>query len=280
VETDRRTFVKTTAGLTLAAAGLVPGCATAPTRLDRIGVQLYTVRRGMAEDFDGTLSRIATIGYREVEFAGYFDREPATVRAVLDAAGLAAPSAHVGYETLQEGWAQTIETATTVGHSYLVCPSLPGSVRESLDGYREAAAVFNRAGEQARAAGIQFGFHNHAVEFEPLDGQVPYDLLLAETDPQLVTYQLDLFWAARAGGDPLEYFAAHPGRFSSVHVKDMDGTPERRMVDVGAGVMDFAAMFAQRERAGIRHFFVEHDNPTDAFASVRASYEHLAQLTF
>jgi len=178
------------------------------------------------------------------------------------------------------GWNQVLETAATVGHSYLICPSLPGSVRGSSDGYREAADVFNRAGEQARAAGIQFGFHNHAVEFEPLDGQVPYDLLLAETDPQYVTYQLDLFWAVRAGADPLEYFAEHPGRFSSVHVKDMDGTPERGMVDVGAGVMDFTTMFAQRERAGIRHFFVEHDNPTDGFASVRASYEYLAQLTF
>jgi sugar phosphate isomerase/epimerase len=281
VDTDRRTFVKTTAGIAIGAAGFAPALATArPRQLDRIGVQLYTVRRAMAEDFDATLARIAAIGYNEVEFAGYFDREPAAVREALDAVGLAAPAAHVGYDTLLDGWDQVLETATSVGHAYVICPSLPRSVRETLDGYREAAEVFNRAAEQAQAAGLQFGFHNHAVEFEPLDGQVPYDVLLAETDPQFVTYELDLFWATRAGADPLEYFAEHPGRFSLVHVKDMDGTPERGMADVGAGVMDFAAMFAQRDRAGIRHFFVEHDNPTDAFASIRASYEYLAHLTF
>lgn len=249
-------------------------------RLDRIGVQLYTVRRAMAEDFDGTLARIADIGYDEVEFAGYHEREPAAVRAALDAVGLAAPSVHLPYSAIASGWEDVIEAAAIIGHRYLICPSLPGRMRGALDGYREAADAFNRAGAAARQAGMWVGYHNHDIDFTPVDGRVPYDVLLDRTDPDLVTLQLDLFWIVKAGGDPLSYFTRYPGRFSSVHVKDMDATPERRMVDVGEGVMDFAAIFAQRDVAGIRHYFVEHDNPANPFASVRVSYEYLAQLTF
>ena len=249
-------------------------------QLNRIGVQLYTVRRAMADDFEGTLARVASIGYAEVEFAGYFDRSPNAVRAILDANGLSAPSAHVGYDVLGDGWDRVLDDAAAVGHQYLICPSLPRDVRASLDGFRRAAQRFNRAGQQAGDAGIAFGYHNHDFEFTPIDGRIPYNLLLDETDPEYVTQQLDLFWMANAGHDPSDYFAAYPGRFSSVHVKDMDGSPDKRMVDVGQGVLDFAGWFAQRDRAGIKHFFVEHDQPTDPFGSIRTSYEHLRQLTF
>ena len=281
---DRRTFVKTVASMAVGATGLarpgIPRSGPVPDQLDRIGVQLYTVRRAMAEDFEGTLERIGSIGYDEVEFAGYFDRSPSSVKGALDAVGLRAPSAHVNYAVLQDGWDRILDDSRTIGHSYLICPSLPGEVRRSLDGYRRVTEVFNRAGEQARAAGIQFGYHNHTFEFEAIEGRVPYDLMIAETDPQLVTFQLDLFWIRSGGGDPLAYFARHPGRFSSVHVKDMDGSPEQQMVDVGKGVIDFATIFAQRERAGIEHFFIEHDQPENPLESVRASYQYLARLTF
>jgi sugar phosphate isomerase/epimerase len=249
-------------------------------QLDRIGVQLYTVRRAMAQDFDGTLARVAQIGYADVEFAGYFDRAPGAVRATLDTTGLSAPSAHVGYDVLGDGWDRVLDDAAAVGHRYLICPSLPRDVRASLDGFRRAAERFNRAGRQAADAGITFGYHNHDFEFTPIDGRVPYNLLLDETDPAYVTQQLDLFWISNAGHDPSDYFTAYPGRFSSVHVKDMDSGPDNRMVDVGRGVLDFAGWFAQREQAGIKHFFVEHDQPSDPFDSIRTSYQHLRQLTF
>ncbi len=284
MEPDRRTFVKTAAALAVGATGLAPrGTARSvpvPAQLDRIGVQLYTVRGLMAEDFEGTLERIASIGYDEVELWGSSDRSPSAVRGALDAVGLRAPSTHVNYAVLQNGWDRTLDDSVTIGHSYLICPSLPGEVRRSLDGYRRVTEVFNRAGEQARAAGIQFGYHNHAFEFDAIEGRVPYDVLLTETEPQFVTFQMDLFWIRSGGADPLGYFVRHPGRFSSVHVKDMDGSPQRRMVDVGKGVIDFAAIFAQRERAGIEHFFVEHDQPEDPLESVRTSYRYLARLTF
>ena len=249
-------------------------------QLDRIGLQLYTVRRAMADDFEGTLARVASIGYAEVEFAGYFDRAPSAVKTSLDANGLGAPSAHVGYDVLGDGWDRVLEDAAVIGHQYLLCPSLPRDIRGSLDGFRRAAERFNRAGRRAHESGIQFGYHNHSGEFTSIDGQIPYNVLLDETDPEYVTQQMDLFWISDAGHNPSDYFAAYPGRFSSVHVKDMDGSPDKRMVDVGRGVLDFAGWFAQREQAGIKHFFVEHDEPSDAIASIRASYEHLRQLTF
>jgi sugar phosphate isomerase/epimerase len=231
----------------------------------------------MAEDFDGTLERVAEIGYGEVEFAGYFDRTPAQVRATLDRVGLKAPATHLGIEQVRDNLDATIESARTIGIQWLVVPSLPGSMR-NVDGYREAAAILNLAGERAKAAGIGVGFHNHDVEFRPVDGRVPMDILIEETDPDLVTFELDLYWISRAGRDPLEYLNAHPGRFTMVHVKDMDASDEMRMVDPGEGIIDFPAIHAARERAGIRHWFVEHDRPADAWQTARTGYAYVSAL--
>ena len=136
-------------------------------------------------------------------------------------------------------------------------------------------------GKKANDAGLQFAFHNHAVEPKLLNGFRPYDVLLGETDPNLVYFQMDLYWMIKAGGDPLAYFKAAPGRFISVHVKDATAAPELAMRDVGAGAVDWKTIFAQRKAAGITHFIVEHDEPMpDAFASLTASYNYLSKLTF
>lgn len=267
-------------GAISAAAPLKTSLFRPRDKLGAIGVQLYTVRQAMAQDVEGTLARVAQIGYREVEFAGYFDRTPKAVRAALDAAGLTAPSAHIPFESLGNQWSQTLEAAHAVGHRYLVVPSIPEEQRKTLDGYRRVGEVFNRAGEQARQAGIQFAYHNHNFEFPPMEGQVPYDVLLGDSDPHLVQLELDLYWLVNAGGDPLAYFARWPGRFPMVHVKDMDGTPQHGMTDVGGGVINFKGIFARRDQAGIHHFFVEHDNPASPFDSIGASYRYLQQLEF
>ena len=230
----------------------------------------------MAEDVEATLRLVSETGYSEVEFAGYFGHSPTAIRALLDGLGLDAPSAHVGAELFGEDQGAALETANVVGHRYLVLPWLPPAQRGSLDGYRRLAEQMNRVGEACHRAGIQFAYHNHDFEFEPVEGRRPYDVLLEACDPKLVEMQIDLFWIRHAGGDPLRYFEAHPGRFSSCHVKDMDG--EGNMVDVGAGEIDFAAIFAHAETAGLRHYFVEHDQPGDPAASIAASYRHLAAL--
>jgi sugar phosphate isomerase/epimerase len=232
----------------------------------------------MEKDFDGTIARVAATGYREVEFAGYFGRSPRDVRALLDKNGLSSPSSHISLAPDQ--WHAAIDAAPVIGHRYLVLAWIPAEERHTLDDYKRWAERLNRAGTEAKAAGLQFAYHNHDFEFAPLDGKLPYDVLLAETDPKLVQLEVDLYWITKGGQDPLAYFARWPGRFPMVHVKDSAGPPDHRMVAVGAGKIDFKKIFARSDQAGIKHYFVEHDEPADPFASIRASCEYLKQLEF
>src|SRR5262249_9589976 len=155
---------------------------------------------------------------------------------------------------------------------------LPEQHRRALDGYRAAADLFNRVGQQALTAGLRFAYHNHAFEFPSLEGSIPYDVLLERCDPRYVAFEMDLYWITKGGRDPLAYSARWPGGFRMVHVRDSAGPPEPRMVDVGAGTIPWEAIFAHRKQAGIRHYFVEHDDPADPLASVRRSHEYLRRL--
>jgi sugar phosphate isomerase/epimerase len=274
-EINRRSFL---AASTLAVAGLA-GRATAK-KLDRIGLQLYTVRREMAQDFEGTLAKVAGVGYREVEFAGYFNRTPAQVRETLKRLNLTSPAAHIPIRSLRENLAEVIANAKTIGHHFVVCPYLDASERRSLGDYKRHAELFNRAGEACRQAGLEFGYHNHDFEFKAIDGQVPYDLLLAETDPKLVKMELDLYWISFAGQDPLAYFSRQPGRFPLVHVKDMARTPQRAAVEVGAGQIDFKRIFAAARQAGIGHFFVEQDEAAAPLQSIETSFNYLKNFDY
>ena len=246
-------------------------------RLRKIGVQLYTVRDQMKQSVDVTLARVAGIGYQEVEFAGYFDKSPKQIAAQLKTTGLRAPSAHISLDDIRNRWPQALDIASEIGHEYLVCAYIDAKER-TLDGYNRIADEFNRAATQAKAHRIAFAYHNHDFEFTSLGDVLPYDLLLTKCDATLVQMEMDLFWINKAGRDPLAYFAKYPGRFPLVHVKDMmaDGT----MTDVGAGKIPFATYFARTQQAGIRHYFVEHDNPGDAFASIERSVKYLKALTF
>ena len=247
-------------------------------RVERPGLQLYTLRGAMVDDFEGTLARVAEMGYREMEFAGYFGRDAGMVREALERNGLSSPAAHLGLNAVRENLAAEIDFAAELGQRFLVVPYLPEDER-GLDDYRRLAETLNRAGEQCRAAGLKMGYHNHDFEFAPTGGRIPYDLLLEETDPELVDMELDLYWIAAAGHDTLAYFDAHPGRFTMLHVKDR--AADGAIADVGAGGIDFAALFAHGETAGIAHYFVEHDNPGgDGFGSVARSLEHLRGLRF
>lgn len=230
----------------------------------------------MERDFDGTLSTIARIGYREVEFAGYFGRPPAQVAASLSRIGLSAPSSHIPYAMLGEGWERTIEECLAIGHRYITIPWLPAPA--TLDGWYEIADRFNEAAREARLSGLGFAYHNHDFEFRPLEGKIPFDVLLERTDPQLVSFEMDIYWLVRAGYDPLEYLAGFPGRFPLFHVKDSAGPPDHRMTDVGNGVIDFATILASATEARALHFFVEHDSPEEPMRSIRTSYAALAAL--
>ena len=281
---DRREFLRL-GGSALVACRLGPNGAPQGSgqsaSLDRIGIQLYTVRRQFGPDPEATLARLAEIGFREVEFAGYPPGTPAQIRGMLERHGLRAPSSHVGLRAVDEAWERTLEQAAAIGQQYVVVPFLGAADRASLDSWKRVAERFNRAGEAALRHGLAFCYHNHDFEFVPLEGRIPFDVLLGETDPRLVRLELDLYWTVKGGRDPLDYFARWPGRFPLVHVKDMDATPRRYFADLGSGTIDFAAIFRKSAEAGIRHYFYEQDEtPGDPFASAAASYRYLRNLRY
>ncbi len=261
-----------------AGAASTAGAATGEpgtTALGPLGLQLYTVRSEMENGVEQTLERVAAIGYQEVEFAGYFGHSPAEIREMLARTGLRSPATHIAL-AIETALARILDDANTIGHEYLVVPSIPQSLRADLDGWRRTAATMTGAGEQARAAGLQYAYHNHDFEFIEMDGRVAFDVFCEESDPELVKIELDLFWIIHGGGDPVAFFNRWPGRVPLVHVKDRTAGGE--MVDVGAGVIDWAGLFQYIDQAGIQHFLVEHDRPDGAFRSIEASYRYLSGL--
>ena len=208
---NRRNFLET--ATTVTAATLLSsrlGWATGDHKINKVGVQLYTVRDLMKADFDGTLAKVAQIGYKEVEFAGYFGRTGQQVREALDKNGLAGVSTHVQYDELDEKFPSVIETSKAIGLEYIVCPWIPVELRKSPDIWKQASEKFNKCGEQTKQAGIQFGYHNHWFEFLPVNGKLPYDELLADCNADLVKMEMDLCWITAAGSDPIIYFERYP----------------------------------------------------------------------
>ena len=273
---NRRTFLGTMTAATVLGTRL--SWAADNRKIDKVGLQLYTVRDLAEKDMAGTLAKVAQIGYREIEFAGLFEHTPKEVRAMLDQNGLTAPSSHVPYETLGADWEKTLEGAKTLGQTYIVCPSVDDNLLNHPGAWNRVAEAFNKAGEASKKIGIQFGYHNHMNEFVDVNGKLAYDILLDNTDPNLVKMEMDLYWITKAGHDPLQYFDRYPGRFPLVHVKDM--AKDGGFADVGRGTIDFKKIFAQSGKAGIKHYFVENDEPKSPLQDIRISYQYLEKLRF
>jgi sugar phosphate isomerase/epimerase len=255
--------------------------ARSSRRIDSIGLQLYTVRNELTKDFESTLAKVAAIGYREVEFAGYFNRTPSQVKQTLKNAGLSSPSTHLSRQTIAQDLGRAIESARVIGHRYLILGYLEPEERKSLDDYKELADLLNRAGEECRKAELQLAYHNHDFEFASTNGQVPYDLLLRSTDRELVKMELDLYWITKAMRKPEEYFAQYPDRFELFHIKDMDSTPQRSFTEVGKGTIDFKRILERSRQAGVKHYFVEQDEISGSpFESIKTSYEYVKTLRF
>ncbi|RII20621.1 Xylose isomerase-like TIM barrel [Streptomyces sp. YIM 130001] len=288
----RRAFLRTAAGLAVA-AGLSPaayaqvGAQDTPAghgrrrRIprDAIGMHLFTMRDPLAEDFRGTVEQLAEIGYATVGVSGRHGHDAPAIRGMLDATGLRAVLEHVGYDILTgSGLPGALEDLHTLGAEWPVVPSLPEAMHTPA-GFREAAREFNRIGLASREAGLgPVLFHNHGSDHAEVEGEVLYDILLRETDPELVGFELDVYWAAKGDTDAGQYFVREPGRFPALHVKDM--APDGGFADVGSGVLDFSAMFRCAHVGGVRQWLVEHDSPADPFATARNSYAHLAALRY
>jgi sugar phosphate isomerase/epimerase len=296
----RRDFLKI-AGL---AAGLarLDGAKAAAERAP-LGLQLFTVMSELERDFDGTLAAVAALGYREVETIGAFGREPAEVRRALERHGLKTPSQHLVPGTLYDVFAKfvarelsfdqvkalwleqmslervrpTIEEAATrahaLGQQYVVWQIIWTDQmrdRESLDAF---CGAMNEAGRICAREGLTFNFHNHSDEFKPVDGVVPYDYILAHTDPETVKLEMDSYWIVNAGQDPVAYLKKHAGRYVQCHLKDRAANGD--FATVGQGTVDFAALLAAARRSGVKHFYVEYDRSDDPMRAVREAAVYL-----
>ena len=280
----RRNFLTTLgAGIgasTLGPARLLGAMTPATLHLQRVGIQLYTLRGLMEKDVEGTLAKIASLGYNEVEFAGYFGRTPDQIRAVLLANHLTSPSSHIPLPASDDAWKQSVADARAAGHEWAVIPWLDPSVRQTPDVWARFADRFNQLAAIARAGGMRFAYHNHDFEFMKVGDQTGMDVLLSKTDPALVDFEMDIYWVTKAGGDPLDLIQRYPKRFPLMHAKDATAAPKRAMVDVGRGAIKFAKIFGRERTSGMQHVYVEHDNPADPLQTATVSYQYLAGLKY
>jgi len=264
-----------------------------PAGQPTIGLQLYTVRDAMQTDPAGTLAKVAKIGYNSLEGATYtgtekfYGMDPKSFKDLLKSNGLVMRSCHYrlgedkGKEQEMKGailddWNRAVDDGAALGLQYMVCAWLSPAERKGLDHYKWMAGEFNKAAERCKKAGIQFCYHNHDFEFDQQDGKYPYDVLLENTDKDLVKMEMDLYWVTRAGQDPIALFAKHPGRFPLWHLKDMDATPKHAFTEVGNGTIDFKKIFSHAHQAGMKYFFVEQDIcPGSPFDSIKKSIAYI-----
>lgn len=313
---DRRQFV-----LTSVAAAVAAEIARFDQRasIPKLGIGLFSVPKLLDADFSGTLGMLAAMGYREVELfgpydfsapeaiarwkpigaqlgfagSGFFGLSARQVRAILDQHRLSAPSMHTDLVTLETRMDLLADAARTIGCRYVVLPSIPDEERRTLDQYRRMADRFNVIGEKAQRAGIRFAYHNHGYGLVPMEGTVPLTMLLQRTDPALVFFQMDLYWTVAGGMDPLALLKGNPGRYVSMHVKDMKEAKRFRgdggdasqwmelfpyMAPAGDGVIDLRAIVAQARTSNVQHLFVEQDLVANPGVALKRSYDFLTSL--
>ncbi len=274
----RRNFLLKSGALALSTV-LLPSVALAKTIDRKFGVQLYTFRDAMAKDTVGTLKQIASIGIKEIETARsnkghYYGLTAREMKKVCDDLGMNLKSGHVH---LDENWQQTMNEANESGQEYLICSSMPRD-GQTIDNYMKVADDFNKAGEECKKLGLKFGYHNHEYEFESDNDQVLYNVLLDNTDPELVHMELDLGWVVASGKDPLNYFKAYPGRFPLWHLKDMD-LIKKESTEFGKGGLDIPLILGNIEASGVKHIFIEQEEyASTPLASMKHNMAYLKSL--
>ncbi len=267
---NRRDFSKTTASLL---GGLtMPSWLMEIKKVKTIGIQLWTIRDAMAADPLGSLKKLAEMGYQDVEIAGYnngmyYNMKPKAFKKVLDDLGLALRSGHGGLGfndnetkgTFLNEFERYAADAASIGQQYIVLAWIPQDYR-TMDGYKKLIEILNKNGEIAKKHGVQVAYHNHDFEFQEIDGQIPYDLMLQQTDKDLVDFELDLYWIRKGKKNYKDYFEKYSGRFPLWHVKDMEDSDEAFFTEVGNGVINFPEIFKCRKKSGMKYFYVEQDD--------------------
>jgi sugar phosphate isomerase/epimerase len=292
---SRRRFLTALAS-GIGAAALKPLEASAPLPPEvksslggAIGLQLYSVRDDLEKDIPGTLARLRSLGVREVENAGLAGQTVEAFRAALDKADLVCRSSHIRFERVRDDMAGAVEEAKALGGKYVVCPSVPhdekrGFTREDAS---NAAVVFNEAGRRAKDEGLRFGYHPHGYEYAPASDGTLFETIAAHTDPALVSFEIDIFWAKAGGADPAEVIASLPGRVPLLHVKDMakglslppgsSGAPKDTNVVAGEGQLDLPAILRAARKSGTEIFFVE-DESSRPWEQIPRSLAYLSGL--
>ena len=284
----RRHFIQ---NLSFGAAGLYMSPLLADQfKKKSLNVQLYTVRDAVSKNLEGTLERLAGLGYKNIELYGYngtfFGKTANEFKTILSNTGIKVLSSHhttgiamKGKGTLSDGWDKAVEDVHALGAEYMVCAFLFPNER-TPEIYKSLPAMFEKAATATKAAGIQFAYHNHDFEFEKLGDTLVYDFLLNNTPADLVKMEMDLYWISKAGQDPVAYFEKYPGRFHLWHVKDMEaGT--KAITEVGNGTIDFDRIFKARKKAGLKYWFVEQDtSKRDMFESLTISRDYLAKKNY
>ena len=246
-----------------------------------IACQLYTVRHLTQQDFAAAASAVAEIGFHAVELAGYGSlRSAADVRKVLDGLGMAVVASHVGIEAIETGLARQLDDCESLRCPALVLSFLPESRRKDSDGWKAASATLNEAGRVCRERGVQLTYHHHHFEFQKFDGVFGIEILWRHTDAQLLKAELDTFWLRYAGIDPVKYINRLGDRTELIHLKDLQPGQQTRFGELGTGILDFPAILAAAERAGVKWGVVEQDTTYDrpALDSLKISFAYLARL--
>ena len=289
MDTTRRTFLKSTGAIAASAASL--DAAKPQHELKTIGVQLYTVRTVIDSNPAKTLGQISDIGYREAECTS--QNLDAIVEAMKETK-LKPVSVHMEGSLwkpeAQQKRSVAFADAKMKGFEYVVYPYVPPQERAGVEGMKRLAENLNAAAKDAHANGLQVCYHNHAFEFEPMDGTTPLDVLLSSTDPKQVGLEMDIFWVVTAGRDPVELINQYHNRVHLLHLKDRmkpakphynEDVPRDTFKEVGHGQIDIAAVLRAATAAPVKHYFVEQDaTPGDPVESLRQSFEYLHALRF
>ncbi|AVR45137.1 sugar phosphate isomerase/epimerase [Christiangramia fulva] len=285
----RRNFLKRSA-MAVAATSVLPSLLYSCDKNYPLGLQLYSLRETIGDDVAGTLSKVAKVGFKEVETYGYsienqfWGVSANEFKNMLDRNGLNSPSGHYGLDPYlkqagtRDDFAYTIEVAKKLGQEYVIIPHISESLRTSIDDYKRLAGKMNQAGEMCKNAGLKLAYHNHAFEFEDYNGQTGFDVFLKNTDKDLVYFEMDIYWVVRGGKDPVAMIQQHPGRFPLWHVKDMSKTNHELNTEIGNGTIDFEKIFEIAKEAGAKHFILEQENfEMDPYKSLAKSYNYIKE---
>lgn len=316
---NRRQFINSSAALTAGAFLAGQEAFASPALLKNVGIGLFSLPKLLEKDFGAAIHMLSEMGYREAELfgpypfsdkatierwaalgnmlgfsgSGFFGKPAKEVGEIFKANNIKVPSIHTDLETLRHNMGQLGEAGHTLGFTYAVLPAIPPENRKTMDDYKKISDEFNKIGEEAKKAGIKFGYHNHGYGLHEMEGKVPLQFILENTDPKLVFLEMDLYWTVAGGADPITYLKKYEGRYTMMHVKNMkklmhfsgDGNDPAQwmelfpyMTTADDGVLDLKSILATARETGVKHFFVEQDLVKDPEIALKKSIDYLKSL--